>query len=333
VNISPFQFPAPGSTCRCHVASGKTRGFTLIEVLVVVAIIALLVAVLLPALSRARESARATVCGHHIRLITQTGLIWMTEAKKNAVPAHRGWAPSVFKYMSYQAEPFRCPSDNPPVPIVPMFISQYRAGFDYPTVATDSGFFLRYPADSQGQYRLGFETQALDGTGNDADYNDATVYIAPEADGKYATAWVQKGSTGRELTLLDYRGRILAANFGTTPKFRQPILWGSYGMNLSAAIPGSKPWNILYLDYEDWSAVSEASFGGRPSPTGLSWDGPGVPTLLKQALRHNGRVNVGFLDSHVERLVPSKLAMPADPTISSPWHPARPPGWTPPKVQ
>ncbi len=40
----------------------NTRGFTLIEVLVVVAIIALLIAILLPSLKRARENARSSVC-------------------------------------------------------------------------------------------------------------------------------------------------------------------------------------------------------------------------------------------------------------------------------
>lgn len=40
----------------------KRQGFTLIELLVVVAIIAALIAILLPALTKARESARGTIC-------------------------------------------------------------------------------------------------------------------------------------------------------------------------------------------------------------------------------------------------------------------------------
>jgi prepilin-type N-terminal cleavage/methylation domain-containing protein/prepilin-type processing-associated H-X9-DG protein len=45
----------------------KKKGFTLIELLVVIAIIAILVTLILPALSRARESARTSVCQNNLR--------------------------------------------------------------------------------------------------------------------------------------------------------------------------------------------------------------------------------------------------------------------------
>jgi len=47
----------------------RNKSFTLIELLVVVAIIAVLVAILLPALSRARETARTSVCLSNFRQI------------------------------------------------------------------------------------------------------------------------------------------------------------------------------------------------------------------------------------------------------------------------
>jgi prepilin-type N-terminal cleavage/methylation domain-containing protein/prepilin-type processing-associated H-X9-DG protein len=52
---------------------GKRRGFTLIELLVVIAIIALLMAILMPALSRAKSQAKAAVCLSNLH---QWGIAW-----------------------------------------------------------------------------------------------------------------------------------------------------------------------------------------------------------------------------------------------------------------
>lgn len=66
--------------------SQRLRGFTLIELLVVVAIIAVLIAILLPALSRAREHARATVCGKNLNVISK-GICYYAADNQDMLPA------------------------------------------------------------------------------------------------------------------------------------------------------------------------------------------------------------------------------------------------------
>jgi prepilin-type N-terminal cleavage/methylation domain-containing protein/prepilin-type processing-associated H-X9-DG protein len=67
----------------------RSRGFTLVELLVVIGIIALLIAILLPALNRAREAAAGVQCLSNMRQVALT-LTMYTNEHNGAVPMASG---------------------------------------------------------------------------------------------------------------------------------------------------------------------------------------------------------------------------------------------------
>ena len=64
----------------------SSRGFTLVELLVVIGIIALLISILLPALNKARSQARTVQCLSNLRSLGQGWAIYLSENKAHVPP-------------------------------------------------------------------------------------------------------------------------------------------------------------------------------------------------------------------------------------------------------
>ena len=65
----------------------SSKGFTLVELLVVIGIIVILISVLLPTLARARESARIIQCASNLRTIAQAYIMYSNDNKGCFLPS------------------------------------------------------------------------------------------------------------------------------------------------------------------------------------------------------------------------------------------------------
>jgi len=102
-------------SCRPH----KTRGFSLIELLVVIGILALLIAIALPTISRVRQAAQSTVCLSNLRQmgIYVNAYLVDNDGTMPTLYNRENWAdprPAIDTVLVQSGEAtdvFRCPAD------------------------------------------------------------------------------------------------------------------------------------------------------------------------------------------------------------------------------
>jgi prepilin-type N-terminal cleavage/methylation domain-containing protein len=69
-----------------HKNCSRSRGFTLVELLVVIGIIAVLISILLPSLIKARVAARDTICASNLRQLVTITVMYQNEYRSLPLP-------------------------------------------------------------------------------------------------------------------------------------------------------------------------------------------------------------------------------------------------------
>ena len=255
-----------------------SKGFTLVELLVVIGIIALLISILLPALNKAREQAKMVACASNEKQLLLAFQMYVSENKSRTpmFPPDHFYAPDAGG------------TNDPYTRSMAYYMDQTKGGLG--VIRYDEGSFWTYVSNSR----------TIQGTkGQVAPPPDALYRVMNCPSDVDFRATDKGGTTNAGASFERNFSYSWNSMFWNGDKFQDPTTqgnqWNGKGKSISSISQIIHPSQKVILFEEahpndGWSDVGQPGSGG----------GDDIPSV-----RHNLRANYGFADGHVEQMTPS----------------------------